>query len=95
MFGDLKRKPLNKIRYTHHVRCCGEVRVHQTLNGEPFYWTILVVAQAVIVRREQVTGQGVVRHLHLQLLIYHTVPRRQIAMQQSFLMQELHGMHYL
>ena len=69
--------------------------MHQALHGEPLYWTILVVAQAVIVRREEVTGQGVVRHLHFQLLVYHAVPRRQIAMQQSLLVQELHGMHYL
>lgn len=42
----------------------------EALNGEPLDGAILVVAQAVIVSGEQVTGQRVVCDLHSQFIVH-------------------------
>ena len=43
--------------------------VEQTLQRHPADRTVLVVPQAVVVHGEQVPGQGVVRDLHLHVVI--------------------------
>ena len=53
----------------HHVAGTGEVVVEQTLQGHPADGPVLVVPQTVVVHGEQVPRQGVVRDLHLHVVV--------------------------
>lgn len=59
-----KRYPL-----AHHVGGGAERFVEQTFDGQPLDGTILVVPEAMVILREQVPGQGVVRDLNSQIVV--------------------------
>lgn len=60
---------LEKYSLAHHVGGGAERFVEQTFDGQPLDGTILVVPEAMVILREQVPGQGVVRDLNSQIVV--------------------------
>lgn len=60
-------KPPKKCSY--HVAGTGEVVVEQALQSHPTHGPVLVVPKAVVVHGKQIAGQGVIRDLHLHVVI--------------------------
>lgn len=60
---------LERYSLAHHVGGGAERFVEQTFDGQPLDGTILVVPEAMVILREQVPGQGVVRDLNSQIVV--------------------------
>lgn len=56
-------------RVTHHVGGCGEGLAEQAFDREPLDRTVLIIAEAVIILWEQISGQRVIRDLHSQVVV--------------------------
>ena len=61
---------VNVMTSAHRVTGRGELSVDERLESEPFDWTIVVVTEAIIVAREQVTRECRVCELDCQLTVY-------------------------
>lgn len=57
---------------SHHITCTGEVVVEQAFQGHPADRTVLVIPQTVVVHRKQISSEGIVRNLHLHVVINAT-----------------------
>lgn len=54
---------------THHVGSRGESLTEQTLDREPLDRAILIIAEAVIILREEISSQCIIRDLYSQVVI--------------------------
>lgn len=52
----IKKIFLRRTNFTHHIRSSAERFIKQAFNGQPLYRAILVVAEAMIILRKQVSG---------------------------------------
>lgn len=54
---------------TYNIASRGELALHQGLYGQPLDGSVVIIAQTVVVRGEQVPRQGGVCHTHCQLAV--------------------------
>lgn len=72
-----------KILLAYHVGGGAERLVEQTFDGQPLDGTILIVPEAMIILREQVPGQGVVRDLNSQIVVNAAREKKMEKMMES------------
>lgn len=61
-----KTKPTNQ---TYHITSTGKFIVNQAFKSHPSNRSVLIISQAMVVHRKQVSGQRIVRDLHLKCII--------------------------